>query len=120
MESEMPRAPEFIPCAVSADTRRYYADQERNEALYDAAYSMSHDFFLAAVQVGDDMTMPRTGLIGGDYPLSSYLAECSDPAARAHLLKACSFAMQDKPGQCWQALQEFVRTCAAEYAGDAS
>lgn len=116
----MHRAPEYPPCGVSIDTRRYYRDAESKEAAYEAAYALSHDFFLAAVQCGDDLTMPRTGAISGDYPLSSYLAECSDPASRAHLLRACSFAMQDKPGQCWQALQEFVRVCAAEYAGDAS
>lgn len=115
----MPRAPEYPPCGVTADTNRHYREQEAREAAWDAAYEMSRDFLLECVRIGDDMPIPQSGRLSGEWPLSAYLGECSKENQQ-RLLQACAWAMRDRPAECIAALQEFVRAVAQEYAEDAA
>lgn len=114
----MPRAPEFIPCVNTALTRQYMRDEEARQDRAEQAFERARDLFRECVRIGHDLDLPKfRQLPAPAYPLSSYLGE-SSPECQRLLLVACAWAMRDQPGQCIQALRDFVDAAAAEYAED--
>ncbi len=98
-------------------------DEEREaQKAHDVRFKVMHAAILKAVQDGADIPLRTESRVSPtgykQYPLSSYLGECSSQAQK-YLFHACMLAFNDdRADEIASALREFVDVVATEYAGD--
>jgi hypothetical protein len=91
-------------------------------ARWDHAEHIRHthaELFTEAVAAGADVQLIQPlSREGKRYPVSEYLSNTSVAGSREALFKACTEAMNHR--DCGEALRQFVKLLAADYANDAA
>lgn len=91
---------------------------ETQDRLDRIAYSVMFGTILESIRQNHDAKLRNPNHRGTDYPISTYLGECSRPA-QAKLFAACFLAMNgDRAEEVAEALRAFVEVVADEYASD--